>query len=171
MDRVAVFAEDELAGAARAVGADLVGGEDLISRIQEDKGRCLRGFRACIAVPELLPIAAAKVGKILGPKGLMPSVKTKTVTVDVADCVVRIKRGWLSYHTDRSGHVHLNVGRMTFTDEVLRENILAATRAIINARPASIKKKYIKKAIVCSSMGPSVELDIVELAKQAMGVS
>lgn len=166
--RVAVFADGTDAIAARSAGADLVGAQDLIDSIAKSKGASVRRFAACISVPELLPIAASRLGKILGPKGLMPTVKQGTVTSEVADAVRRVKKGQISYRTDRDGNMHLLVGKLSFNDEQLVENVLEATNVMLSIRPAAVKKKYMKKISVCSSMGPSVDLNVEALTRAAM---
>lgn len=165
---VAVFADPDAAAAALAAGAELAGAEDLVDTIVADGGASVRGFAACVAQPHLLPIAAAKLGKILGPRGLLPSSKSGTVAMDVVEALRKVKKGQIPYRTDRSGNLHLIVGKLSFMDEQLIENITAATRTIMEARPRSVKKRYMQKAVVCSSMGPSVMLDMQALVKQSM---
>ncbi|CDF38813.1 unnamed protein product [Chondrus crispus] len=163
--RVAAFAEGIDADAARAAGADRVGADDLVAQIAADRAKSLKGFHACVAVPELLPTVAARVGMLLGPKGLMPAKKDGTVGPDVAQIVTRLKSGQIRFRTDRAGNVHLIVGKLSFADHLLIDNVCAATAAIMDARPHTVKKKYLEKAFLCSSMGPSVKLDLVQLAR------
>ncbi|PXF48263.1 50S ribosomal protein L1 [Gracilariopsis chorda] len=168
VQKVAVLASDEQARQAIAAGADLVGGEELIDKIVKEKGRPIKGFEACVAVPRLFGKVAARLGKILGPKGLMPSPKTETVTDDIENIIKEVKRGRLSYRTDKAGNMHLHVGKLSFPDDALIENTLAAMRGILEVRPASVKGKYVLKAIMCSSMGPSVNLDHQLLTRKAL---
>lgn len=166
--RVAVFADPDAASAALAAGADLAGAEELVDSIAADGGASVRGFAACVAQPHLMPFAAAKLGKLLGPRGLLPSVKSGTVAMDVVGILRKVKKGQVQYRTDRAGNMHLIVGKLSFGDEKLLENILTATRAIMEARPRSVKKRYLKKAVICSAMGPSVMLDLEALVKQSI---
>lgn len=157
--RVAVFADPDVASAALAAGADLAGADELVDSIAADDGASVKGFSACIAQPHLMSVAGAKLGKILGPRGLMPSPKSGTVSMDVVQVLQNIKKGQVSYRTDRAGNLHLIVGKLSFTDQQLEENVVAATRAVMEARPQSVRKRYLKKAVICSTMGPSVSLD------------
>lgn len=168
VQKIAVLASDEQARRAIAAGADLVGGEELIEKIAKQKGKPVKGFAACVAVPDLYGKVAAKLGRILGPKGLMPSPKTDTVTDDVENVIKEVKRGRLFYRTDKAGNMHLHVGKLSFPDDALIENTLAAVRGILQVRPASVKGKYVLKAIMCSSMGPSVTLDHQLLMRKAV---
>lgn len=167
-EKVLVFAEDDQARDALAAGADLVGSDDLIDEIKREKGKNISAIGACLSVPHLLPVAASKIGRILGPKGLMPSEKTGSVVTDVVSAIRDVKRGRLTYRTDRAGNMHLIVGKLSFADNLLLDNILTAVRSIMEVRPATVKKKYMIKAAICSSMGPSVKLDLRELIKKAM---
>lgn len=163
--RVAAFAEGPDADAARAAGAERVGADDLVAEIAADRAKSLKGFHACVAVPELLPTVAARVGMLLGPKGLMPAKKDGTVGPDIAQIVTNLKNGLVKFRTDRAGNVHLIVGKLSFADHLLMDNVCAATAAIMDARPQTVKKKYIEKVFLCSSMGPSVKLDLVQLSR------
>lgn len=163
--KVAVFADGLAAKEAREAGAELVGGQELVDQLKAVRAKTVKGFEACVAVPELLPMVAAGVGKVLGPKGLMPAKKDGTVGGDVGEIVRRLKKGQVKYRTDRAGNVHLIVGKLSFSDEMIEENVGAATRAIMEARPMTLKKKYMQKASVCSSMGPSVVLDLDKLVR------
>lgn len=165
--KVAVFADGVAAKEAREAGAEIVGAQELVDQLKDDGGKTVKGFEACVAVTELLPMVAAGIGKVLGPKGLMPAKKDGTVGGDVGDIVRRLKKGQLKYRTDRAGNVHLIVGKLSFSDDMLEENVCAATRAIMEARPKTIRKKYLQKATVCSSMGPSVMLDLEKLVRLA----
>jgi large subunit ribosomal protein L1 len=165
---VAVFAHPgPAADQAVAAGADVVGVEDLTAQIVETKGKLLKGYAGCVATPEVMPMLASKLGRILGPKGIMPNHKLGTVTGAVADAVRRLKRG-CTYRTDRSGNVHLVVGKLSFSDQYLIDNCFALTRGIMGARPETVRKKYFSAAYVCSAMGPSVKIDVKELTKLAV---
>lgn len=166
LTRVAAFADGHNAEEAEEAGADLVGGDDLIDSLKMGKAKQLRGFAACVSMPHLLPTAAAKLGKMLGPKGLLPSLKDATVGNDVAKLVRRVKDGQVRFRTDKAGNVHMIVGKMSFDDDRLIENLHAATAALLEARPATVKRKYMKRAVICSSMGPAVELDLQALVKE-----
>jgi large subunit ribosomal protein L1 len=165
---VAVFAyPGPAADEAVAAGADVVGVEDLTEQIVETKGKLLKGYAGCVATPEVMPILASKLGRILGPKGIMPNHKLGTVTGAVADAVRRLKHG-CTYRTDRNGNIHLVAGKLSFSDEHLIENCFALARGIIWARPETVKKKYFTAAYVSSTMGPSVTIDVKELTKLAL---
>lgn len=166
--RVAAITDPgESADAALAAGADLVGEEDLIQTIAKDRAACLKKFSACITQPHLLPILASKVGRILGPKRLMPSPRDGTVDQDIAKCVQYIKTKWLPYRTDRFGNIHLIVGKLSFDDEKLIENIKHVVQVILDVKPTKVKKKYFSKAVLSSTMGPGVMLDLETLIKMA----
>ncbi|CAN8063436.1 unnamed protein product [Agarophyton chilense] len=169
-EKVAVIAEDDVAERAIAAGADLVGADELIDKIANEKGKTLKGFAACISVPHLFDKVAAKLGRILGPKGLLPSPKTNTVTDNVEKILEEIKRGRLCYRTDKAGNMHLHVGKMSFPDDALVENTVEAVRGILAVKPPSLKGKYLLNAIVCSSMGPSVKLDRQKLMQRVVEV-
>lgn len=168
LTRVAAFADGDAVEEAKEAGADLVGGDELIDMLQKGKAKTLKGFAACVSMPHLLPTAAAKLGKLLGPKGLLPNVKDGTVGNDVAELVRRVKEGQVRFRTDKAGNVHMIVGKLSFDDDLLVQNAHAATMAIVEARPSSVKKKYMKKAVICSSMGPGIELDVQALMKEVM---
>lgn len=165
-DKVAVFADAEHAELAVAAGADLVGADELIHQIARDKGKQVKGFAECVVVPHLLQNMAASLGKLLGPKRLMPSQKTGTVTYDVENIIREIKRGRLSYRSDKEGNTHLHVGKLSFSDTQLTENIGVALLEILQIRPQTVKGKYILNAFICSSMGPSVMLDFQTLTRR-----
>lgn len=166
--RVAAITDPgESANAALAAGADLVGDEDLIQNIAKDRAACLKNFSVCVAQPHLLPILASKVGRILGPKRLMPSPRDGTVDDDIAKCVQYIKTKWLPYRTDRYGNVHLIVGKLSFDEEKLIENVKHAVQTILDVKPPKVKK-YFSKAVLSSTMGPGVMLDIESLVKMTL---
>ena len=152
--RVAVFAQGDRATAAREAGADVVGAEDLVARIE---GGFL-DFDVAIASPDLMPLVG-KLGRTLGPRGLMPNPKTGTVTDDVAKAVTEFKGGKVEYRTDRYGNVHVPIGKVSFDLADLQKNYLAVIEELERAKPSSSKGKYLKKVVVSSTMGPGVKVD------------
>jgi large subunit ribosomal protein L1 len=167
--RVAVFSHPGPdADAARDAGADIVGGEDLVDAVIETRGKNLADFKACLATPEILSTMAAKIGRILGPKGLMPSTKLGSVTGRLAEAVAKVKHGQCKYRADRDGNVHVVAGKLSFTDNCLVDNCLSLTRAIIAARPETVKRNYIKAVFMSSAMGPSAKIDTMSLTNLAL---
>jgi large subunit ribosomal protein L1 len=152
--RVAVFANGPAAQEARDAGADIVGSDDLADEIQ--KGNF--NFDVAIATPDLMPLVG-RLGRILGPRGLMPNPKTGTVTTDVGKAVSEFKGGKVEYRTDRYGNVHVPLGRASFDVEQLNENFRAVIDELNRAKPASAKGRYLKKIAVSSTMGPGVRID------------
>jgi large subunit ribosomal protein L1 len=152
--RVAVFAVGEKAREATEAGADLVGGEELVDTVM--KGEI--DFDATVATPDMMA-AVGKAGRVLGPRGLMPNPKTGTVTNDIAKAVADIKGGKVEYRTDRSGNVHLVIGKKSFAEQQLLENYLAVVDEILRAKPSAAKGRYIKSLAVSTTMGPSVRID------------
>jgi large subunit ribosomal protein L1 len=152
--RVAVFAQGEAASIAREAGANLVGDTDLAAEIE--KG--MFDFDIVIATPDMMPVVG-KLGRILGPRGLMPNPKTGTVTDNVAKAVEEFKGGMIEYRTDKFGNVQIPIGKASFEDSALLENFDAVMEEIHRAKPSSAKGKYIKKAVVSSTMGPGVKID------------
>lgn len=152
--RVAVFAKGEQATAAREAGADEVGDEDLAERIQ---GGWL-DFDAAVATPDMMPVVG-RLGRVLGPRGLMPNPKSGTVTPDVAKAVRDIKGGMIEYRTDRNGNLHLILGKRSFDSSALLENFAAAMDEIIRAKPSAAKGRYLKSVSVSSTMGPGIRID------------
>jgi large subunit ribosomal protein L1 len=152
--RVAVFAEGPAATAAREAGADVVGSDDLIERIQGG----WFDFDAAVAAPDMMP-KVGKIGKILGPRGLMPNPKAGTVTPEVAKAVSDIKGGKVEYRSDKFGNVHLILGKASFDDDALKRNFAAVLDEIVRAKPSSAKGRYIKGITVSSTMGPGVRVD------------
>ncbi|MCB1680854.1 MAG: 50S ribosomal protein L1 [Alphaproteobacteria bacterium] len=152
--RVAVFAKDEKAKEAKAAGADIVGAEDLAEKIQ--KGEI--NFDRCLATPDMM-VLVGRVGKILGPKGLMPNPKLGTVTPNIGEAVKSMKGGAVEFRAEKAGIVHARVGKASFDEAKLVENIRAFVDAIIKAKPAGAKGKYINKISVSSTMGPGIKLD------------
>ncbi|MFT5025493.1 MAG: large subunit ribosomal protein L1 [Ilumatobacter sp.] len=156
--RVAVFASGEAAEAAREAGADIVGADDLFAQVEGG----MMDFDLVIAAPDMMPLVG-RLGRTLGPRGLMPNPKTGTVTPDVAKAVTEFKGGKVEYRTDRYGNVQLTVGKASFTPEALTENLFAVIEEIQRAKPASAKGRYIQKVTVSSTMGPGVKIDIQRL--------
>ncbi len=160
--RVAVFAKEAKAEEAAKAGADVVGTDDLAGRIQAGE----IDFDRCIATPDMMPVVG-KLGKILGPRGLMPNPKLGTVTNDVAEAVQAAKGGQVEFRAEKAGIVHAGVGKASFSETALAENIKAFARAISNAKPSGAKGTYIKRVSVSSTMGPGVKLDVSSLASSA----
>ncbi|MDH3970034.1 MAG: 50S ribosomal protein L1 [Rhodospirillales bacterium] len=160
--RVAVFAKEAKAEEATKAGADVVGTDDLAGRIQAGE----IDFDRCIATPDMMPVVG-KLGKILGPRGLMPNPKLGTVTNDVAEAVQAAKGGQVEFRAEKAGIVHAGVGKASFSETALAENIKAFARAISNAKPSGAKGTYIKRVSVSSTMGPGVKLDVSSLATSA----
>ncbi len=156
--RVAVFAAGEAAEAARAAGADVVGADDLAAEIE--KGNM--NFDVAIATPDLMPLVG-RLGRVLGPRGLMPNPKTGTVTQDVARAVSEFKGGKVEYRTDRYGNVHVPLGKVSFSPEALEANFRAVLDELQRAKPAAAKGRYLRKITVSSTMGPGVKIDTARL--------
>ena len=156
--RVAVVAKDAKADEAKAAGADIVGAEDFIDEIA--KGEI--NFDVLIATPNLMGVLG-KVARTLGPKGLMPSPKTGTVTMDVAQAVSNAKSGQVNFRVDKQGNIHAGVGKVSFSKEKLSENLQTFVKAINRQKPASAKGRYIKSATLSLTMSPSLSLDVQEL--------
>jgi len=152
--RVAVFANGEAADAARAAGAEIVGSDDLAAEIE--KGNM--DFDVAIATPDLMPLVG-RLGRVLGPRGLMPNPKTGTVTQDVARAVTEFKGGKVEYRTDRYGNVHVPLGKVSFDPDALEVNFRAVLDELQRAKPASAKGRYLRKITVSSTMGPGVKVD------------
>jgi len=152
--RVAVFAEGPAATAAKEAGADVVGSDDLIERIQGG----WFDFDAAVASPDMMP-KVGKIGKILGPRGLMPNPKAGTVTPEVAKAVEEIKGGKVEYRSDKFGNVHLILGKASFDEDKLRRNFAAVLDEVIRAKPSSAKGRYIQSITLASTMGPGVHVD------------
>jgi large subunit ribosomal protein L1 len=157
--RVAVFAKDAKAEEAKKAGADIVGSDDLAEKVM--KGEI--DFDRCIATPDMMMLLG-RLGKILGPKGLMPNPKLGTVTMDVAKAVASAKGGSIEYRAEKTGIVQAGVGKASFTEQKLVENIDAFIDTIKRARPSGAKGNYIKKITLSSTMGPGVKLDLASLA-------
>ena len=153
--KVLVLAKGPAATAAKEAGADYVGDVDYLEKIEKENWF---DFDVMIATPDMMP-ALGKLGKILGPKGLMPNPKTGTVTMDTASAVNDVKKGRVEYRTDSYGNVHVLVGKTSFTNEMLVENIKAFVSLIIKSKPSVVKGEYIKNISIASTMGPGVKVD------------
>jgi large subunit ribosomal protein L1 len=153
--RVAVFARGAKADEAKAAGADIVGAEDLMETIQSGKIE----FDRCIATPDMMPLVG-RLGKILGPRNLMPNPKVGTVTMDVKTAVTAAKGGEVQFKVEKAGVIHAGIGKVSFSDEKLAQNIRAFVEAVSRARPAGAKGTYLRKVSLSSSMGPGVSLDL-----------
>jgi large subunit ribosomal protein L1 len=159
--RVAVFAKGDKEREAREAGADVVGAEDLVERIQ---GGWME-FDSTIATPDLMG-QVGRLGKVLGPRGLMPNPKLGTVTFDVGRAVREVKAGKVEFRVDKAGNVHVPLGRKSFPQENLVGNALALLEAIIRAKPAASKGTYLRSATISSTMGPGIKVDVQRVANQ-----
>jgi large subunit ribosomal protein L1 len=159
--RVAVFTQGEPAKAAKAAGADLVGFEDLAAQVKEGKIE----FDVAIATPDAMRVVG-QLGQILGPRGLMPNPKVGTVTQDVAGAVKNAKAGQVQFRTDKAGIVQCSIGRASFTEDALKENLLALVEALNKAKPGGAKGVYLKKVSLSSTMGVGVKVDQSTLTAQ-----
>jgi large subunit ribosomal protein L1 len=157
--RVAVFAKDAKADEARAAGADVVGAEDLAEQIQNGD----MPFEKVIATPDMMPLVG-RLGKVLGPKGMMPNPKVGTVTPNVAKAVEDAKGGAVEFRVEKAGIVHAGVGKASFTQDKLEENVNAFLTAIQKARPSGAKGTFVKRITLSSSMGPGVKIDTSEVS-------
>jgi large subunit ribosomal protein L1 len=152
--RIAVFAQGEAAAAAREAGADLVGGEELAEQVEGG----MMDFDLAIATPDMMPVVG-KLGRVLGPRGLMPNPKTGTVTPDAAKAVGEFKGGRVEYRTDKNANVHVPIGRASFDAAALRTNFDAVLDELTKVKPSSAKGKYLKKVGLSSTMGPGIKVD------------
>jgi large subunit ribosomal protein L1 len=153
--RVAVFARGAKADEAKAAGADIVGAEDLMETIQSGKIE----FDRCIATPDLMPLVG-RLGKILGPRNLMPNPKVGTVTMDVKTAVEAAKGGEVQFKVEKAGVIHAGIGKVSFTEDKLAQNVRAFVEAVAKARPTGAKGTYVKKVSLSSTMGPGVSVDL-----------
>lgn len=160
--KVAVFARDEKAEAAKAAGADIVGAEDLVQQIKDGSA----DFDRAIATPDMMAIVG-QVAKILGPKGLMPNPKLGTVTPDVEKAVKDAKGGAIEFRAEKAGIVHAGVGKASFGEKEIAENVRAFVQAIQKARPSGAKGTYIQKISLTSTMGPGIKIDIANAMGEA----
>ena len=160
--RVAVFAKGDKADEAQSAGADIVGADELAEKVE--KGEI--DFERVIATPDMMPVVG-KLGKVLGPKGLMPNPKLGTVTPDVAKAVQDAKGGQIEYRAEKAGIIHVGVGKASFSEGDIAENICSLVDAVNKAKPSGAKGTYIKKISVSSTMGPGIKLDIGPLLERA----
>ncbi len=163
--KVLVIASGEKVREAEAAGADFAGGEDMVEKIQKENWT---DFDAVVATPDMMK-SVGRLGKVLGPRGLMPNPKTGTVTFDVAKAVQEVKAGKVEFRTDKTALVHVPVGKISFTPDKLVENATTVISSVIKAKPSAAKGKYIKGATLSSSMGPGIQIDTaaVEAAAKA----
>ena len=160
--RVAVFAKDAKAEEAKAAGADVVGAEDLVEQVQ--KGQI--NFDRCIAAPDMMPLVG-RLGKVLGPRGMMPNPKVGTVTPDVAGAVTAAKGGAVEFRVEKAGIIHAGVGKASFNDDALIGNITAFVNAVVKAKPSGSKGTYLKKVSLSSTMGPGFTVDVASMSGSA----
>ena len=158
--RILVFAKGPKADEAEAAGADYVGAEELIPRIQNDGWL---DFDIVVATPDMMGVVG-RLGKVLGPKGLMPNPKAGTVTMDVTKAINEIKAGKIEYRLDKTNIVHVPFGKASFTEEQLQDNFQAIMDAIVKAKPAAVKGAYLKSVTMSSTMGPGVRMNVAKLA-------
>lgn len=156
--RVAVFAKGDKAEEAKGAGADLVGAEDLAEKVQGGE----MNFDRCIATPDMMAVVG-RLGKVLGPRGLMPNPKLGTVTPNVADAVKAAKGGEVTFRAEKAGIVHVGVGKASFAEDAIAENIRAVFDAISKAKPSGAKGTYIKRVSVSTTMGPGMQLDVASI--------
>ncbi|MFN4274410.1 MAG: 50S ribosomal protein L1 [Rhizobiaceae bacterium] len=156
--RVAVFARGDKAEEAKAAGADIVGAEELVETVQ--KGEI--NFDRCIATPDMMPLVG-RLGKVLGPRGMMPNPKVGTVTPDVASAVKASKGGAVEFRVEKAGIVHGGVGKLSFDAKALEENVRAFADAVVKAKPTGAKGNYVKKVALTSTMGPGLKIDPASL--------
>lgn len=157
--RVAVFARGAKADEAKAAGADIVGAEDLMETIQQGKIE----FDRCIATPDMMPLVG-RLGKILGPRNLMPNPKVGTVTMDVKNAIEAAKGGEVQFKVEKAGVIHGGIGKVSFTEDKLADNVRAFVDAVSKAKPAGAKGTYLKKVSLSSTMGPGVTVDLTSAA-------
>jgi large subunit ribosomal protein L1 len=163
---VLVIASGDKQREATEAGADFVGGDDMVNKIQSESWTA---FDAVIATPDMMR-SVGRLGKILGPRGLMPNPKTGTVTVDVAKAVKEVKAGKVEFRVDKTGIIHAPVGKVSFPVDKLTENAASLITAVIKAKPAVAKGKYVKSATICSTMGPGVAIDTAPFSVKAAAV-
>lgn len=154
---VLVFAKGPKIAEAEAAGADFVGGEEFVNKIKEG----WMDFDVCIATPDMMGLVG-RIGKILGPRGLMPNPKVGTVTMDVARAVKESKAGKIQYRTDKAGNVQCPIGKASFTDEALLENYITLADTLVKVKPSGAKGQYIKSVTVSATMGPGISIDVLK---------
>jgi len=159
--RVLVFATADKAQEAKDAGADYVGGEDLIQKIEKEG---FLDFDVAIATPDMMK-ALGRIAKILGPRKLMPSPKSGTVTMDIYDTVKEFKAGKIEFRVDKTGVVHTIIGKSSFTSEQLKENLLALNSSIVKSRPASVRGQFVKKVYLSLTMSPAIKVNVSELLR------
>ena len=159
--RILVFAKDAKAEEAKAAGADYVGGDELIPKIQNENWF---EFDVVVATPDMMGVVG-RLGRVLGPKGLMPNPKAGTVTMDVTKAINDIKAGKIEYRLDKSNIIHVPVGKVSFTEEQLADNFQALMGAVIKARPSTLKGTFLKSVTMASTMGPGVKLNTVKFGQ------
>ena len=157
--RVAVFAKGDNVDLAKEAGADIVGAEDLAEKVQNGE----IDFDRCVATPDMMSVVG-KLGKVLGPRGLMPNPKLGTVTKDVAEAVRAAKGGQVEFRVEKAGVIHAGIGKASFSEQALSENVTAFIDAINKAKPSGAKGSYMKKVALSSTMGPGVKIDIASLS-------
>ena len=156
--KILVFAKGDNADIATKAGADFVGAEDMVAKIQSENWF---GFDVCVTTPDMMPVIG-RIAKVLGPKGLMPNPKSGTVTTDLAKAIAEIKAGKVEYRLDKNNIVHVMIGKVSFGTEKLSENMTTLMDAIIKAKPAAAKGTYLKSTYVASTMGPSIKFNYSE---------
>jgi large subunit ribosomal protein L1 len=159
--KVLVFAKGDKAKEAEEAGADFIGAEDMVEKIQKDGWF---GFDVAVATPDMMGMVG-KLGKLLGPKGLMPNPKVGTVTMDVQRAIQEIKAGKVEYRVDKTGIIHVHIGKISFDEEKIQENFRTMIEALIKAKPPGAKGQYIRTVAVSSTMGPSVRINPLKLAE------
>lgn len=157
--RVAVFAKGEKLLEAEKAGADVCGGDDLAKKVEAGEVN----FDRCIATPDMMPVVG-KLGKVLGPRGLMPNPKLGTVTTDVAKAIKAAKSGQVEYRAEKAGIVHCGIGKASFSSDQIKANVLAFADVVIKAKPASVKGTFVEKVCISSTMGPSFKIRIADLS-------
>lgn len=157
--RILVFAKDAKAAEAEAAGADYVGGMELIEKIQKENWF---EFDVVVATPDMMGVVG-RIGRVLGPKGLMPNPKAGTVTMDVTKAIQDIKAGKIEYRLDKTNIIHVPLGKASFTEEQLTDNFQTLIEAVIKARPAAVKGQFLKSVVLTSTMGPSVKINPLKL--------
>lgn len=158
--RVLVFAKGEKAKEAEAAGADFVGAEDLAEKIESG----WVDFDVAIATPDMMGVVG-KLGRILGPRGLMPNPRTGTVTFEIETTVKEVKAGKVEFRVNKEAGVHVGIGKVSFTEEMLKDNLVAVLQAIIRAKPSAAKGTYLRKAAIASTMGPGIRLNTTEITQ------
>jgi large subunit ribosomal protein L1 len=160
--KVLVFAKGEKAEEAKEAGADYVGAEELAEKIQKEN---FLDFDVAIATPDMMKVIG-KLGRVLGPRGLMPNPKAGTVTENVADAVKEFKKGRLEVRTDKTGNLHIPIGKASFEKDKLKENLKSAYEQVLNLRPAGVKGNFIKKTVLSTTMGPGIKIEPSSISEE-----